>query len=70
MFIKCFAEKSKDVSGDEGARVIGQKNLLKDIHLTRLRERERTGPSGNRGIYLLYVCLHKRVFSSFVIMYL
>ena len=57
-----FCKKCKDVSGDEGARAIG-KNLLKDKNKTRLRGRERTGYSGNRGIYLLRsACI--KVFSS------
>ena len=40
-----FCKKSKDVSGDEGARAIG-KNLLEDRNKTRLRERERERERG------------------------
>ena len=50
--MKCFAEKSKDGSGDEGARATGKKPT-QGQNKTRLRERERTGYSGNRDIYLV-----------------
>ena len=40
--MKCFAEKSKDVSGDEGARVIEKKTPTQGHTFNKVeRERER-----------------------------
>ena len=56
MFRTSLAEKSEDVTGEEGARAIGKKPT-QGQNLNKLKT-EGSGPNGNRGVCLLrFVCI-------------